>query len=50
MRVMSWNLWWRFGGNWRARQDGIASTLRDLQPHVAGLQEVWSGPLSRTLR
>jgi endonuclease/exonuclease/phosphatase family metal-dependent hydrolase len=43
MRVMSWNLWWRFGGNWRARQDGIVSTLRDLQPDVAGLQEVWGG-------
>lgn len=43
MRVMSWNLWWRFGGNWRARQDGIVSTLRDLRPDVAGLQEVWGG-------
>jgi endonuclease/exonuclease/phosphatase family metal-dependent hydrolase len=43
MRVMSWNLWWHFGGNRRARQDGIVSTLRDLQPHVAGLQEVWGG-------
>jgi endonuclease/exonuclease/phosphatase family metal-dependent hydrolase len=41
MRVMSWNLWWRFGGNWRERQDGIVSTLRGLQPDVAGLQEVW---------
>lgn len=43
MRVMSWNLWWRFGGNWRRRQDGIVSTLRDLRPDVAGLQEVWGG-------
>jgi endonuclease/exonuclease/phosphatase family metal-dependent hydrolase len=43
MRVMSWNLWWRFGGNWQARQGGIVSTLRDLQPDVAGLQEVWGG-------
>ena len=43
MRVMSWNLWWRFGGNWRERQDGIVSTLRDLRPDVAGLQEVWGG-------
>jgi endonuclease/exonuclease/phosphatase family metal-dependent hydrolase len=41
MRVMSWNLWWRFGGNWRARQDGIVATLRALRPDVAGLQEVW---------
>jgi endonuclease/exonuclease/phosphatase family metal-dependent hydrolase len=43
MRVLSWNLWWRFGGNWRERQDGIVSTLRDLRPDVAGLQEVWGG-------
>jgi endonuclease/exonuclease/phosphatase family metal-dependent hydrolase len=43
MRVMSWNLWWRFGGNWRARQHGILATLRELRPDVAGLQEVWAG-------
>jgi endonuclease/exonuclease/phosphatase family metal-dependent hydrolase len=43
MRVVSWNLWWRFGGNWRERQDGIVSRLRDLRPDVAGLQEVWGG-------
>jgi endonuclease/exonuclease/phosphatase family metal-dependent hydrolase len=43
MRVMSWNLWWRIGGNWQARQGGIVSTLRELQPDVAGLQEVWGG-------
>jgi endonuclease/exonuclease/phosphatase family metal-dependent hydrolase len=43
MRVVSWNLWWRFGGNWRQRQDGIVSTLRRLRPDVAGLQEVWGG-------
>jgi endonuclease/exonuclease/phosphatase family metal-dependent hydrolase len=43
MRVVSWNLWWRFGDHWRERQDGILATLEALQPDVAGLQEVWVG-------
>jgi endonuclease/exonuclease/phosphatase family metal-dependent hydrolase len=42
-RVMTWNLWWRFG-NWRARQEGILRVLSDVQPDVCGLQEVWAGP------
>jgi endonuclease/exonuclease/phosphatase family metal-dependent hydrolase len=42
MRVMSWNLWWRFGDDWRQRQHGITAMLQDLRPDVAGLQEVWS--------
>jgi endonuclease/exonuclease/phosphatase family metal-dependent hydrolase len=43
MRVVSWNLWWRFGGNWRERERGIVATLRELRADVAGLQEVWGG-------
>lgn len=42
MRVVSWNLWWRFGGNWRERESRIVSTLRDLSPDVIALQEVWA--------
>ncbi|MEV7284394.1 endonuclease/exonuclease/phosphatase family protein [Streptomyces sp. NPDC093252] len=42
MRVVSWNLWWRFGP-WEARQKAILTTLRDLRPDVVGLQEVWDG-------
>jgi endonuclease/exonuclease/phosphatase family metal-dependent hydrolase len=41
MRVMSWNLWWRFGDAWRERGQAILSTLEALGPDVAGLQEVW---------
>jgi endonuclease/exonuclease/phosphatase family metal-dependent hydrolase len=41
MRVMTWNLWWRFGGNWREREVGIISRLEEVQPDVVGLQEVW---------
>jgi endonuclease/exonuclease/phosphatase family metal-dependent hydrolase len=42
VRVVSWNLWWRFGGNWRERQGGIIATLGRLRPDVVGLQEVWA--------
>jgi endonuclease/exonuclease/phosphatase family metal-dependent hydrolase len=43
MRVMTWNVWWRFGGNWRERANGIEITLRTYQPDVLGLVETWSG-------
>jgi endonuclease/exonuclease/phosphatase family metal-dependent hydrolase len=42
IRVMTWNLWWRFGDHWRDRQRGILSTLRAVRPDIAGLQEVWA--------
>lgn len=41
MRVMTWNLWWRFG-NWRERQPAILETLRREEPDLVGLQEVWA--------
>ncbi|MFF3503745.1 endonuclease/exonuclease/phosphatase family protein [Streptomyces sp. NPDC003247] len=41
MRVVTWNLWWRFGP-WEDRQKAILTTLRDLRPDVVGLQEVWA--------
>lgn len=40
VRVMTWNLWWRFG-DWEARQAAIAATLRRADPDIACLQEVW---------
>ncbi|MER5752382.1 endonuclease/exonuclease/phosphatase family protein [Streptomyces sp. NPDC002088] len=40
MRVVTWNLWWRFGP-WETRQKAILATLRELRPDVVGLQEVW---------
>jgi endonuclease/exonuclease/phosphatase family metal-dependent hydrolase len=43
MRVMTWNLWWRFG-DWRARLDAIAEVVRQEQPDICGLQEVWTDP------
>ncbi|MXM68160.1 endonuclease [Streptomyces sp. HUCO-GS316] len=41
MRVVSWNLWWRFGP-WAERQKAVLAVLRELEPDVVGLQEVWS--------
>jgi endonuclease/exonuclease/phosphatase family metal-dependent hydrolase len=41
VRVLSWNLWGRFGP-WERRQPAIVSTVVGLDPDVACLQEVWS--------
>ncbi|MFF3767508.1 endonuclease/exonuclease/phosphatase family protein [Streptomyces sp. NPDC001922] len=41
MRVLTWNLWWRFGP-WEERRKAILAVLSDLQPDVVGLQEVWA--------
>jgi endonuclease/exonuclease/phosphatase family metal-dependent hydrolase len=43
MRVLSWNLWWRYGP-WQQRREAIAATLAQVQPDLCGLQEVWGGP------
>ncbi|MFQ5556598.1 MAG: endonuclease/exonuclease/phosphatase family protein [Acidimicrobiales bacterium] len=40
LRVMSWNLWWRFGP-WQERQAAIIETLRRVDADVIALQEVW---------
>lgn len=41
MRVLTWNLWWRFGP-WEERRKAILTVLGDLRPDVIGLQEVWA--------
>lgn len=41
MRVMTWNLWWHFGP-WEERQPLIVDVIRDADPDVVCLQEVWS--------
>lgn len=42
LRVMTWNLWWRFGA-WQERRNAILRTLEAERPDVLGLQEVWAG-------
>ncbi|AWS43107.1 endonuclease/exonuclease/phosphatase family protein [Streptosporangium sp. 'caverna'] len=41
MRVLTWNVWWRFGP-WQARRQAIAATLGELDCDLIGLQEVWA--------
>jgi hypothetical protein len=36
IRVVSWNLWWRFG-SWRERATAIRSVLVDERPDICGL-------------
>jgi endonuclease/exonuclease/phosphatase family metal-dependent hydrolase len=43
MRILSWNLWWRYGP-WERRCEAIATTLADVRPDLCGLQEVWGTP------
>ncbi|MGP4115508.1 endonuclease/exonuclease/phosphatase family protein [Streptomyces sp. 4N509B] len=40
MRILTWNLWWRFGP-WEQRRKAILAVLREERPDVVGLQEVW---------
>jgi endonuclease/exonuclease/phosphatase family metal-dependent hydrolase len=48
MRVVTWNVWWRFGADWLSRQDRILDELAGLQPDLVGLQECWGGGDGRT--
>ncbi len=41
IRAMTWNVWWRFGGNWREREPGLIAVLRDVDPDLLGIQECW---------
>ena len=42
VRVLTWNVWWRYGP-WQQRREAIAATLAELAPDICGLQEVWGG-------
>lgn len=39
---MTWNVWWRFGGEWRRRAEAIEATLAMSDPDLVGLQEAWA--------
>ena len=41
LRIVTWNLWWRFGP-WEERLPAIIETLRRLDTDVICLQEVWT--------
>ncbi|HEY9351268.1 MAG TPA: endonuclease/exonuclease/phosphatase family protein [Acidothermales bacterium] len=42
LRIATWNVWWRFGSNWQARQPAILDTLRDIDADLVALQESWA--------
>jgi endonuclease/exonuclease/phosphatase family metal-dependent hydrolase len=41
VRAMTWNTWWRFGGNWREREPGLVEVLLAERPDLLGIQECW---------
>ena len=41
IRVVTWNLWWRFG-RWQDRATAIRSVLLQARPDLCGLQEIWA--------
>jgi len=41
MRVVTWNVWWRFGGRWAEREPRIAAALARHSPDLVSLQETW---------
>jgi len=41
LRVLSWNIWWRYGP-WQERAPAIAATLAEIDADIITLQEVWS--------
>src|SRR5215211_1836889 len=41
LRVLTWNLWWRFG-DWQRRHESIIRVLQSSAPDIVGLQEVWA--------
>ena len=42
MRIVTWNLWWRFGDNWRDRHEAITATLAELEADIVCCQEIWA--------
>jgi endonuclease/exonuclease/phosphatase family metal-dependent hydrolase len=41
VRLVTWNVLWRFEPDWRAREGAILTTLERLAPDVIALQECW---------
>lgn len=41
VRVLTWNVWWRFGPAWRERQPALLRSLRAADADVVALQECW---------
>ena len=44
MRLVTWNVLWRFQPDWRERERAILEMLDLLRPDVLGMQECWATP------
>ena len=47
LRVLTWNVWGRFGP-WQAREAALINTLKLVQPDIVALQECWRAPDGET--
>ena len=47
LRVLTWNVWGRFGP-WQAREAALINTLKMVQPDIVALQECWCVPDGET--
>jgi hypothetical protein len=47
LRVMTWNVWGRFGP-WKAREATLINTLKVVEPDIVALQECWCAPDGET--
>jgi endonuclease/exonuclease/phosphatase family metal-dependent hydrolase len=41
VRVVTWNVWGRYGADWEARQAGLEQTLAETAPDLVCLVEAW---------
>lgn len=39
--ILEWNIWWRFGADWKSRQPLIVEVIERCSPDIVALQEVW---------
>src|SRR6266568_1462002 len=41
VRVVTWNVWGRYGPRWETRQAALEDTLAEVEPDVVCLVEAW---------
>ncbi|WP_286278207.1 endonuclease/exonuclease/phosphatase family protein [Naasia aerilata] len=42
VRVLTWNVWWQFGPQWRERQPLLLEAIRESGADIVALEESWS--------
>lgn len=41
IKILEWNIWWRFGDRWQERQPLIVDVIQRACPDIVTLQEAW---------